>query len=362
MSALARSLGFAAGASVVLWVLLSAIRTVVLPRGDPVMLSRAVLLAVRRLFDLWARQASSYEDRDRRMAMYAPVALVLQPGTWVALTILGFTGIYWGLGSDLGVAWRMSGSSLLTLGFVQPRGAPSEAAVFVQATLGLGLIALMISYLPSIYSAFQRRELLVAKLATRAGDPPTATEMIIRHHRLARLDALDEIWDQFETWFADIEETHTSQPALVFFRSISHERSWITSAGVVLDAAALRSSVLDLPPNPQAQLCIRAGYLSLRHIGSTFDIDFDPDPAPDDRISIDRSEFDETWRVLAAEGVPVRADRDRAWRDFAGWRVNYDTVLLALAGLTMAPYAPWSSDRSFRPARARLLARQRRRR
>ena len=36
--------------------------------------------------------------------------------------------------------------------------------------------------------------------------------MIIRHYRLERLDALDEIWDDFETWFADIEETHTSQP------------------------------------------------------------------------------------------------------------------------------------------------------
>ena len=31
--------------------------------------------------------------------------------------------------------------------------------------------------------------------------------------------------------------------------------------------------------------------------------------------------------------------------DFAGWRVNYDEVLLFLANTTAAPYAPWSSDR-----------------
>jgi len=52
----------------------------------------------------------------------------------------------------------------------------------------------------------------------------------------------------------------------------------------------------------------------------------------------------------------LKADRDQAWLDFAGWRVNYDTVLLALAELTMAPYAPWSSDRStptHRPSRVR---------
>jgi hypothetical protein len=47
--------------------------------------------------------------------------------------------------------------------------------------------------------------------------------------------------------------------------------------------------------------------------------------------------------------VRVIADRDQAWRDFAGWRVNYDTVLLALAALTLAPPAMWSSDRSRMP-------------
>ena len=45
--------------------------------------------------------------------------------------------------------------------------------------------------------------------------------------------------------------------------------------------------------------------------------------------------------------MPLKADLEQAWRDFAGWRVNYDRVLLSLAELTMAPYAPWSSDRSM---------------
>jgi hypothetical protein len=44
--------------------------------------------------------------------------------------------------------------------------------------------------------------------------------------------------------------------------------------------------------------------------------------------------------------VPLRADRDQAWQDFRGWRVNYDTVLTIMAGFVMAPYAPWVSDRS----------------
>jgi hypothetical protein len=184
--------------------------------------------------------------------------------------------------------------------------------------------------------------------------------MIRRHHALARLDALDEIWDEWETWFADVEETHTSQPSLVFFRSPTHDRSWITSAGAVLDAAALRSSVLNLPQNARAQLCLRSGYLCLRRIADYFAISYDPDPASDDPISIDRSEFDAAYDEMAGFGVPVRPQREQCWRDFQGWRVNYDTVLLALAGLTAAPYAPWSSDRSPRYRRPPLTRLRRR--
>jgi hypothetical protein len=39
--------------------------------------------------------------------------------------------------------------------------------------------------------------------------------------------------------------------------------------------------------------------------------------------------------------------------------VNYDTVLIALAQLTMAPYAPWSSDRGLARHRPRLFGRWR---
>ena len=41
-------------------------------------------------------------------------------------------------------------------------------------------------------------------------------------------------------------------------------------------------------------------------------------------------------------------DRDQAWRDFNGWRVNYDAPLRGLERLTMAP-APWW-DRPMRSA------------
>ena len=74
---------------------------------------------------------------------------------------------------------------------------------------------------------------------------------------------------------------------------------------------------------------------------------------PDDPISITREEFEDALDQLAEIGASIKADREQAWRDFAGWRVNYDTVLLALAARTFAPTAPWTSDRepvAYRPA------------
>ncbi|HEY4377022.1 MAG TPA: hypothetical protein VGM93_07675, partial [Acidimicrobiales bacterium] len=92
----------------------------------------------------------------------------------------------------------------------------------------------------------------------------------------------------------------------------------------------------------------RAGFLSLRHIADFFRVPHDHDPAPGDPISIGREEFDAVCRRMAEAGVPLKADLDEAWLAFRGWRVNYDTVLVTLAGFFMAPYAPWSSDRSIR--------------
>ncbi|MGH8991497.1 MAG: hypothetical protein ACRDZ7_08215 [Acidimicrobiia bacterium] len=339
---------FVAGALVVVAVFLSAVSTVVVPRGVPIRLTRVVFLATRKLFEARARFARTYEDRDRAYALYAPLTLVALPVVWLTLVLVGYTAVFWALGSHpLREAFITSGSSLLTLGFASVHDLPSTICAFTEAVFGLILLALLITYLPSMYSAFSRREVQVALVAAFAGTPPWAIEMLERFHRINGLDRLDDqVWVPWTTWFVEVEETHTSLSALPFFRSPQPDRSWVTAAGVVLDGAALYSSALDVPRSPPAELCIRTGYISLRTIADLFGIPHDPDPEPDGPISIARDEFDAACDRMAANGLPVKPDRDQAWRDFAGWRVNYDTVLVTLAGMTRAPFAPWSSDRS----------------
>jgi len=274
------------------------------------------------------------------MAYYGPVALMLLPAFWLLLLVVGFGAVYWALGMPVTDALEVSGSSLLTLGFFRPSVVYGDIVSFIEAALGLALVALLISYLPTIYSAFSHRELQVSMLEVRADSPPSPVVMITRMQRLHGLGALHGMWDRWEQWFAEVEETHSSLPVLVFYRSQQPSQSWVNAAGAIMDAAAIVRSSVAVPMDVQADLAIRSGYLCLRRIATFFQVQYDPYPAPTDPISVDRERFDRALDVLAEAGVPLVADRDQAWRDFAGWRVNYDTVLRALERLTMAP-TPW---------------------
>ena len=352
---------FLIGAAIVISTILSAVRTFVVPRSTQDRLARAVFWAVRACFQVANRFAHTYKARDSIMAFYAPISLLCLVPVWLALIALGYTCMFWATGIESWFdAFKTSGSALLTLGFAPVEGLPRVGLSFTEAMLGLILVALLIAYLPTMYSAFQRRELAVTLLEVRAGKPPSAVEMIERFHRIHGFERLGEMWETWERWFADIEESHTSLAALNFFRSPTSDRSWVTAAGAVLDAAALSRSTLDIPPDPRADLCIRAGFLALRRVADFFNFPHDSNPKPTDPISITRAEFDAVCDRLTSRGVPLKPDRDQAWRDFAGWRVNYDTVLLALCIVTMAPSAPWSSDRA--PEHLRTLFRQRKER
>ena len=348
------------GVALVLWALLSAMKTIVLPRAEASIVVTGLFINLRRVFDLVCSPKRSYAFRDRVMAYYAPTGLLLLPVTWVTMVLIGYTGIFWGTGIEpLSEALAISGSSLFTLGFDRPANIGQIVISFTEALLGLGIVALVISYLPSIYGAFSRRETLVATLEARAGLPPSPAEFLVRYARIGWLDNLDEeLFDSWETWFAEIEESHTSQPSLNFLRSPHPGRSWITAAGCVLDTAAISNSLIAKPHDARVDLLIRSGFLCLRRIADYFGIPYDPDPRPDDPISVTRREFNLLCVELEAAGVPLKPDRDQAWRDFAGWRVNYDTVLIALCVLVMAPPAIWSSDRAT-TTRMRIKARRR---
>ncbi len=339
-----RVLAGLAGLALVTSALASAIITLVLPRGGNTRTAHAVTRACRAVLTL-GTTATNPTRRERALALLAPVALLAMPVAWLVQVWVGFAGLY--LAAALSTPWeslRLSGSSLLTLGFATAESVPQNLLIFAEATLGLGIVTLLIAYLPTMYAAFSQRETQVALLAVRAGTPPSALTMLRRFRSIGQERELGPAMLEWEVWFAQLAETHTTLTTLPLFRSSNPAQSWVTAAGAVLDAASLLHSTVVDGPKSSAALCIRSGFLALRAIADEWALPYDPDPEPTDPIAITRAEFDEVYDLLDEADIALEP-RDQAWRDFAGWRVNYDTPLLALAEMLEVPSAPWTADR-----------------
>lgn len=343
---------FIIGLALIATAIRSAVRTFVVPRGGmPDRLTRSAFIATRSFVELITLRAS-HQRRERALAYFAPMALLSLPVVWLACILMGYTAIYWALGAhSFGDAITISRLSLLYLGSNIGSIPGGTVVGFSETVVSLLLAAILVSYLPAIYSAFSAREQVVTGLETLAGSPPTPYKLVKRFFLIKGLGHISDQWPAWQSWFEMIEESHTALVPLIFYRSPQPDRSWVTAAGAILDTASLVASAIDRPRDPRAELCIRAGYLCLQRVAAPLDIPFKEDPNPTDPISVTRVEFDEVCDAWAELGVPLKPDRDQAWRDFVGWRVNYDSVLVGLAVLTIAPRGVWSSDRiAYRPS------------
>ena len=138
---------FAVGLVLVAATLISAVRTVVLPRAAQSWLTGIVFGGSGRFFRLLANERRSFEARDRVMALFAPMTLVLLPVVWVTVVGVGYTAMFRAVGAATWTqAFRISGSSLLTLGFTPVETNVEHVLAFSEATLGLGLVALLITF------------------------------------------------------------------------------------------------------------------------------------------------------------------------------------------------------------------------
>jgi hypothetical protein len=327
-------------------VLLSVLRSVVLPRAVPARLARLTFLIVRFFLLLRLRGHTDYATRDRVLALQAPLGLFAQLFGWALLVFVGFAALFWSVGdaghAPLVRALELSGSAMLTLGFDTPDGLLSHFVAFSAAGVGLTLLALVITYLPSVYGAFSRREAVIAKLVVRVGSPPTGLALLLRSWKLGRFDQLEEVWEGWEDWFIEVSESHTTFPQLVFFRSPHPENHWVLSAETVLDGAALLMTACDVPRQSRSELCIEAGVGALVAVTDFLGAPHRP-PEEDAEISLPPQLFTDALQQLGDHGVPLRDDHDAAWREFRRIRARYEPLIAVLGRMTDAPRSDWSS-------------------
>jgi hypothetical protein len=266
-------------------------------------------------------------------------------GTWLATAVTGYALVIWGLGGvGLRHAFLEAGSSVSTLGFVHGGGG-SQAVDFFAGATGMVLVALQIAYLPTLYSAYNRRETFVTLLESRAGAPAWGPEILLRHQLVGTIANLPALYAEWERWGADVAESHTSYPPLLYLRSPRPQNSWVISLVAVMDSAAIALAVDPDGAPIEARMCLRMGFTCLRDIARVVGIPYDPDPNPDDPIELPREEFEAAYAHLHDNGYPTPRPMDEAWTHFRGWRVNYERVAYALATKLDAPPARWTGPR-----------------
>ncbi len=350
-----RILSVILGGALVGTVLLSALQTVVLPKGGLTGITRFVFAVADRVFI----RRHGLAARFGWSGLYAPVSLVMLPLAWAALVTLGFGFVFWGLDPEsFGDSVAVSGSSLFTLGFLKPDQNGLVLLTFLEALIGLGLVALLISFLPTLYSAYSEREQGVGLMEPLFGIDPSAIALIRRTHA-GRAMASTTIWGPVSSWFASLEQSHTAFPSLSSFPPQVAERSWVVSAGTVLDATSLLASLLsvdEVDRSPEYSLVVAHGTSAVNRVAVAAGLPVEPfvsvadaltDPTDIATITIRRDEFDEAVEEMRSAGLHVRPDVDEGWRTFTLLRVGYEDAILGLAGLTHAPAARWTSDRSY---------------
>jgi hypothetical protein len=214
------------------------------------------------------------------------------------------------------------------------------------------VVGLQVGYLPTLYAAFNRRETLVTLLTSRAGVPAWGPEILARTkwgiYNGDTRPVLDELFDAWEHWAAEVAESHTTYLVLVRLRSPRPLSHWLISLLAVMDAAALHLSLApSMEPKQSARLCLLMGFVALNQIARTMRLPVEEDPDPDGPISISYEQFTEAVEMLRTLNYPIERPTDQAWPNFHGWRANYDTTALALARALDAPPALWSGDRRW---------------
>jgi len=340
-----RLLVLVAGIAVLLGDAYSVLTVLIVPRAASSRFTYP-MVAVRALFRRITLLARTFTAQDRILSLSEPVAIVVLLTTWLSMAVLGFTLVNWGIGGQpFSQAFSEAGSSVFTLGFTLSHTEGSRVVDFLAAGTGMVLVALQIAYLPTLYAAYNRRETLVTLLESRAGAPAWGPELLIRHQLVGTVDNLPNLFAEWERWAADVAESHTTYPSLLYLRSPRLLNSWIVSLVAVMDAAAL---VLAIDPDgapSEARMCIRMGFTCLRDIAQATRIPYDPDPQPDDPLVLTEAQFTEARNRLVAVGFATSRPADEAWAHFRGWRVNYESTAYAVAAKYSAPPAMWTGPR-----------------
>jgi len=337
------------GGGLILVVLWDAFETIILPRR----VTRRVRLT--RLFYRYtwlgySALVSSFRSGKRRegyFSFYGPLSLLMLVGLWALGLMVGFACLHWAGGPGLNTPdggqsfltnLYLSGTTFFTLGLgdVAPRTTLARLLVALEAGMGFAFLALIIGYVPPLNQSFSRREVSISLLDARAGSPPTAAEMLLRHRDTSGLEALQQLLHEWELWSAEFLEIHLSYPVLAYFRSQHDNQSWLAALATVLDTSALVMAGVEGACQRQAQRT----FAMARHAVVDLAIVFDTPPVETKRERLSPAELAHLRSTLASSGLRFSEEKD-VEQKLAELRGMYEPYLHSLSKYFRIATPPW---------------------
>lgn len=365
-------LGF--GVGLIVLVFHDIFQGVVVPRGS----SRRFRIApyfFDRLWRVWLHLSDrkiGAKAREDFLGAYAPSSLMCLLVLWVVLLIFGYGCCFWALRAhenpvpvSFGEAVYIGGETLLTIGYGEftPASGITRLIALCAGASGLSVFALVISFLFTLYGAFERREVLILMLNARAGSPPSGVALLQNYAELDLLDDLPNFFEQWEEWSAQVLQSHVAYPVLPFFRSSHQGESWIAALGAVLDAATLLTTTVcsgskcGQKPLGAAEIMFRIGCHTVIDLSHWFGYRHDEDPNA--HPFVEKIEFLRARKILEQSGFALQGEEE-SWQHFRAGRSKYAASLNELAKHFATPPAPWIGDRSILAMSPHRLGVQRR--
>lgn len=337
------------GAALVLFVLWDAFEAIVLPRRVTRRF-RFTRFFYRVTWLPWwivARRLPAGKPRQGLLSAFGPLSLLMLLASWAIGLILGFSLIHVAVGTagsrlghpDFATSLYMSGSTFFTLGLgdVTPHTTAGRIVTVFESGVGFGFLAIVIGYLPVIYAAFSKRETNISLLDARAGSPPTAKELILRYGRPENVSSLASFLRDWESWMADLMESHLSYPVLCYYRSQHDNQSWLAALTAILDTCALLVAHVEGEIAWQARLTFAIARHAVVDLCQVLNVA--PSPPGVDRLPA--ADLATIRRELAGAGVSL-CDRGTAENRLTGYRQMYEPYVHALSERLLMPIPAWS--------------------
>ena len=283
--------------------------------------------------------------RQGLLGIFGPLSLFVLVGVWAAGLITGFALLHWSMGTSLSLPATaddsfatylyFSGTTFFTLGYgdVVPTGTWGRLLSVVEAGIGFGFLAVVISYLPVLYQAFSRREIAISLLDARAGSPPSAGELLRRlaesRNRAPAVPACagaGPLLADWERWAAELLESNLSYPVLSYYRSQHDNQSWVAALTTILDTSALLIAAVESPDGYQARLT----FAMARHAAVDLALVFQTAPLPPDPDRLPAAELIRLRESLLQVELEMR-DGPAVAKTLAELRALYEPIVNALA-------------------------------